>query len=85
MAKKTVSGGGGGSNGAPVSWHDALVAELRGPEIPPDAVCVYDVMKSCGVSRCRAQRHLLDRVESGKFQRAYGTRNNRRTWFYWPA
>ena len=85
MAKKTLSGGGGGSNGASVSWRDALVAELRGPTIPADAVCVEDLMRGIGVTRSKAQRHLQMKVESGAFRRAIGSRNNRQTWFYWPA
>ena len=73
---------------SPVNWREALVAELRGPEIPADAVCCYDF--GTGESaRQRAAAVLKSKEAAGELVSAIGVKdgapNNRRARWYWPA
>ena len=84
MAKKVVSGGGGGSVGKSVSWHDSIVAELRGPEIPPDAIWAAMLAKTHG-EKLRLSKLLAEKEAAGELQSARGIRNGRSVLLYWPA
>jgi hypothetical protein len=87
MEKKTLSGGGGGSHGKAVSFLDALVAELRGTEIPLDAICAADLAERLGCSCRRALAMLDGKVKSGAYKKHFGKRpgdGHAACWF-WPA
>ena len=84
MAKKAISGGGGGSFGKGVSWHDAIVAELRRPDIPPDAIWAAKLAKTHG-EKLRLSKLLAEKEAAGELQSARGIRNGRRVRLYWPA
>jgi hypothetical protein len=83
MAKKTISGGGGGSLGKPVRWHQNLEAEVHGPQIPHDAV-TSATWGTDNATRKRAEDILMGKVRAGLYKTAYGRKNGRRVRFYWP-
>jgi predicted metal-dependent phosphoesterase TrpH len=68
-----------------VDWKAALIAELRGPDIPPDAVSAYDIAAKAGCSRYKATDFLKAAVEEGRMRTAMKAVNNTLTRFYWPA
>lgn len=85
MAKKTVSGGGGGSLGKSVDWHAALLAELRGPQIPPCAKTAADYVAESGAKRTRVQELLAREVKAGRMVRGQKIHAGKVTAFYWHA
>ena len=52
-------------------WANTILAELRGPEIPHDAVCEADLV-SRGIPQSSAGVFLRKKVASGEFVRARG-------------
>lgn len=76
----TVSAGG-------VDWHSALLAELSGPVIPPDAVCENDLISRARKSEKSVNNFLRSKVASGEYVRARGKKpgDARPMWYYWPA
>ena len=86
MAKKALSGGGGGTVGKSIDWHDALLARLRGPEIPPDAVCAKELILQCGKTEKQINNDLTALVAAGDYVRAWGRKagENKSRFWYWP-
>ena len=82
---KTLSGASGGSLGKSVGFHDAILAELRGPEIPKGAKTARDYMLESGAGRTRVQVRLTRAVAEGEMLRGEKVVNGRKTAFYWPA
>lgn len=70
----------------PVSdWANAILAELRGPEIPPDAKTARDYMRETGAKRTRVRERLNRAVYNGEMFRADRIVNGKITAYYWPA
>jgi hypothetical protein len=87
MEKKAISGGGGGSDGAAVSFMDDLVAEAKARTPPDGAFTIAEFMEMPGVTMGRfSAAAFLDekvaagRLASGKFPAAGGA-----AWYYWPV
>ena len=87
MAKKTLSGGGGGSLGKSVDWRAALLERLRGTKIPQDAVCVKDLVFQCGKTQKQVNNDLASLIDAGEYVRAWGRKagEKKSRFWYWPS
>ena len=87
MAKEIVSGGGGGSIGAPVSFMDDLVAEAKARTPPEGSFSVAEFMLLPGVTMKReaALSFLGEKVEAGKLLTGKFPCRNGAVWYFWPA
>lgn len=85
MAKKIVSGGGGGSHGAPVTFMDALVAEAKRSEPPAGSFSVADFARKTGWGVKKAHAFLMERKAAGELEGAKLTDSHGPAWYFWPA
>lgn len=84
MGKKTICGGGSGSNGEGVSYCESLMSELRGPDIPAHAKTKRDFMRESGASLSRITEVLAREVAAGNLEMQYKIFKGHITSFFWP-
>ena len=86
MAEAVVSGGGGGSHGAPVKWEESILAAIQDSKPHPDAVCALSIVgsKASGKLRLRFGKEMDRRVSTGEALTACGTFGGKRVRWYWP-
>lgn len=84
MGKKTICGGGSGSNGESVSYLASIIAKANGPEIPKNAFTKEDFMHIANVSRNRARYILEKEFREGRMDRARKSMSGPLVAYYWP-
>ena len=87
MGEKAISGGGGGSDGAAVSFMDELVAEAKARTPPDGAFTVAEFMAMPGVTMKRESTlsFLGEKVAAGKLATGKFPFKNGAAWYFWPV
>ena len=86
MAKAVVSGGGGGSNGAPVKWEESILAAIQDSKPHPDAVCAMSLLGADATApiKRRFRIEMERRADTGEALSALGTYCGKCVRWYWP-